>query len=180
MKDSLNISSLPSPIERYNLGDKVGSGIFGSVFKATDNQATGKAVAIKVQTFNDDTEVHIQEEYKILRDFTKHPNLVDFYGVFCERSEGVKKIWFVLEVTSANLILLKDLGIAGQTAINKFLLHASSKLGICYLCTVVFSVVRMRICHRYCQKTEHARQKNVRGTHRLRPQIYDQGKPIFD
>lgn len=98
MKDGLNISTLPSPLERYTLDTKLGSGIFGEVFKATDTQAAGKAVAIKVQTYTDDNEVHIQDEYKILRDFTKHPNLIDFYGVFCEKSEGVKKIWFVLEV----------------------------------------------------------------------------------
>ncbi|KAL4715207.1 hypothetical protein ACJJTC_012254 [Scirpophaga incertulas] len=98
MKDGLNISTLPSPLDRYVLDVKLGSGIFGKVFKATDSQAAGKSVAIKIQTFTDDTETHIQEEYKILRDFTKHPNLIDFYGVFCEKSEGVKKIWFVLEL----------------------------------------------------------------------------------
>ncbi|KAI8427544.1 hypothetical protein MSG28_002059 [Choristoneura fumiferana] len=41
----------------------------------------------------------------ILRDFTKHPNLVDFYGVFCERSEGVKKIWFVLELCECGSVI---------------------------------------------------------------------------
>lgn len=99
MKDGLNISTLPSPTDRYNLDKELGSGIFGQVFKAADTQAAGKAVAVKIQTYTDDNENHIQEEYKILRDFTKHPNLIDFYGVFCEKSEGVKKIWFVLEVS---------------------------------------------------------------------------------
>lgn len=98
MKDGLNVASLPSPVERYKLDTKLGSGIFGSVYKATDTQAAGKAVAIKVQSYIDENEVHIQEEYKILRDFTKHPNLIDFYGVFCEKVEGIRKIWFVLEV----------------------------------------------------------------------------------
>lgn len=98
MKDGLNISTLPSPTDRYNLDKQLGAGIFGQVFKASDTQAAGKTVAVKIQTYTDDNENHIQEEYKILRDFTKHPNLIDFYGVFCEKSEGVKKIWFVLEV----------------------------------------------------------------------------------
>lgn len=98
MKDGLNIATLPSPLDRYTLATKLGSGIFGEVFRASDTQAAGKAVAVKVQTYTDDTEVHIQKEYKILRDFSKHPNLIDFYGVFCEKSEGVKRIWFVLEV----------------------------------------------------------------------------------
>ncbi|XP_061706914.1 neither inactivation nor afterpotential protein C isoform X2 [Cydia pomonella] len=105
MTDYLNISSLPSPTERYSLDKKLGSGIFGEVFKASDSQAAEKAVAIKIQTYNDDTEVHIHEEYKCLRDLTQHPNLIDFYGVFCERSEGVKKIWFVLELCECGSVI---------------------------------------------------------------------------
>lgn len=100
MKDGLNISSLPSPLDRYKLEGKLGSGIFGEVHRASDAQAAGKNVAVKVQTYTDENEDHIQEEYKILRDFSKHPNLIDFYGVFCEKSDGVKKIWFVIEVNT--------------------------------------------------------------------------------
>lgn len=102
MKEGLNILSLPSPIERYTLDKQLGSGIFGEVFKASDTQATGKPVAVKIQVLTDDNEPHIQEEYKILRDFTKHQNLIDFYGVFLEKAEGLKKIWFVLEVSEPN------------------------------------------------------------------------------
>lgn len=99
MKDGLNIASLASPLDRYKLEGQLGSGIFGEVHRASDSQAAGKKVAVKVQTYTDEIEDHIQEEYKILRDFTSHPNLIDFYGVFCEKSEGVKKVWFVLEVS---------------------------------------------------------------------------------
>lgn len=165
MKDGLSVASLPSPVERYQLGTKLGSGIFGSVYKATDTQAAGKSVAIKVQTYTDENETHIQEEYKILRDFTKHPNLIDFYGVFCEKTEWARDVWFVLEV-------------------NQFCLLAAvlfiSHLGTDTVLGCLFSVVRMWVCHRHCQKTKRGRQKNVRGTHRLCPQIYDQGKTIFD
>ncbi|RVE54658.1 hypothetical protein evm_000779 [Chilo suppressalis] len=105
MKDGLNVATLPSPLDRYTLDTKLGSGIFGQVYRAVDSQAAGKSVAVKVQTYNDDNEVHVQEEYKILRDFTKHPNLIDFYGVFCEKSEGVKKIWFVLELCECGSVI---------------------------------------------------------------------------
>ncbi|CAG4973120.1 unnamed protein product [Colias eurytheme] len=98
MRDGLSISSLASPHDRYKIEKKLGSGIFGKVFQATDDQAAGKAVAVKVITLTDSKEQHIQDEYKILRDFTKHPNIIDFYGVFCERSEYAKKIWFVVEI----------------------------------------------------------------------------------
>lgn len=103
MKEGLTVLSLPSPIERYNLDKQLGSGIFGEVFKASDNEAAGKPVAVKIQVLTDDNEPHIQEEYKILRDFTKHQNLIDFYGVFLEKAEGLKKIWFVLEVSDPNI-----------------------------------------------------------------------------
>lgn len=99
MKDGLNISSLPSPQDRYTLEKKIGSGVFGEVHRAKDTQAAGKAVAIKILLNTEENETHIHEEYKILRDFTKHPNLIDFYGVFCDKSEYTKKIWFVVEVS---------------------------------------------------------------------------------
>lgn len=98
MDEALNISTLPSPLERYKIDTKLGSGIFGEVFKATDTQAATKAVAVKVQIYKEENEEHIQEEYRILREFTKHPNLIDFYGVFCDKSQDMK-IWFVLEVS---------------------------------------------------------------------------------
>ncbi|XP_041979804.1 neither inactivation nor afterpotential protein C isoform X2 [Aricia agestis] len=98
MRDGLNISSLPSPQDRYKLEKKLGAGIFGEVYRALDSQAAGKAVAIKIQINTEENETHIQDEYKILRDFTQHPNIVDFYGVFCERIDYEKRIWFVLEL----------------------------------------------------------------------------------
>ncbi|XP_047507159.1 neither inactivation nor afterpotential protein C isoform X2 [Pieris napi] len=98
MRDGLNVSSLSSPHDRYKIEKKLGSGIFGKVFQASDDQAAGKSVAVKVINLTDTKEQHIHEECKILRDFTKHPNIIDFYGVFCERSEYVKKIWFVIEL----------------------------------------------------------------------------------
>lgn len=105
MRDGLNIPSLPSPQDRYTLEKKLGTGVFGEFHRAKDSQAAGKAVAIKILVHTEESEPHIQDEYKILRDFTKHPNIVDFYGVFCDKSEYIKKIWFVLEVCSYNLLL---------------------------------------------------------------------------
>lgn len=40
----------------------------------------------------------IQEEYRILRDLSDHPNLPDFYGAYLKRGRGGDEIWFVMQV----------------------------------------------------------------------------------
>lgn len=55
-------------------------------------------VAVKVLTIKTDCMADIEEEYKILRDLSSHPNLPDFYGAF-KKTEGDKEmIWFVMQV----------------------------------------------------------------------------------
>lgn len=139
MKDGLNIPSLPSPQDRYTLEKKLGTGVFGEVHIAKDNQAAGKAVAIKIQILTEESDPHIQDEYKILRDFTKHPNVVDFYGVFCDKSEYVKKIWFVIEVCSCNSLVEPHLEIQ-----QKELSHQLQRFSIFQLCEYgsVIDIVR--------------------------------------
>ena len=64
-----------------------------------------KRVAVKVQKLTPESESMILEEYRILRDYTSHPNLPDFYGIYRRRS-GKKteydQIWFVMEVRDEN------------------------------------------------------------------------------
>lgn len=71
------------------------------MYKASDTQSNGKTVAIKVQPYEDDLIVHINEEYRILRDFSSHPNLPDFLGVYRKKGDGDNppEIWFILEVS---------------------------------------------------------------------------------
>ncbi|CAH1176110.1 unnamed protein product [Phaedon cochleariae] len=88
-----NLTNIPDPGGRYQLGDVFGFGVYGKVFSANDTQASDKKVAIKLQKSGPETEKFIEEEYKILRDLSAHANIVDFYGVF-RRSE---EIWFILE-----------------------------------------------------------------------------------
>ncbi|XP_072936347.1 neither inactivation nor afterpotential protein C-like [Epargyreus clarus] len=105
MKDGLLVSSLPSPLERYKLDEKLISGVFGDVYKAIDNEAAGKEVCVKIQEYTEDREDYIQDEYKMLRDFTEHPNMVDFYGVFCDDTEEIDKVWFVTELCEFGSVL---------------------------------------------------------------------------
>ena len=43
----------------------------------------------------------IEEEYLVLRDLSKHPNIPDFAGLFLKRGTTVEddQLWFVLEVS---------------------------------------------------------------------------------
>lgn len=61
-----------------------------------------RRVAVKIQKLTPETQSLIVEEYHILRDFTDHPNLPDFYGIYRRRS-GKKsecdEIWLIMEVS---------------------------------------------------------------------------------
>lgn len=93
-------SSLPDPTDRFNLCEIIGIGIYAKVYRAVDNQEGGRNVAIKVQSYDDETKENIQEEYKVLRDNSPHPNLPTFHGVYLNKAEGnIEEIWFVLEVS---------------------------------------------------------------------------------
>lgn len=98
MKESFNFNELPEANKRYILEECLGTGVYGKVFKAKDTQADGKNVAIKIQPINDDTNSYNQEEYRILRDFSNHPNLPEFYGIFKSVNDDCNEIWLVLEV----------------------------------------------------------------------------------
>ena len=62
----------------------------------------GRKVAIKIQKLTPESQPLIVEEYRVLRDLSKHQNFPDFFGVYRKRS-GKKseydQVWFVLEVS---------------------------------------------------------------------------------
>ena len=59
---------------------------------------------MKIQKLTPETQPLIVEEYRVLRDFSSHPNLPAFYGVYRRRS-GKKteydQIWFVMEASNS-------------------------------------------------------------------------------
>lgn len=69
------------------------------VYKATDTQSGNKNVAIKIQPYKGKIIKLIEEEYRVLRDFSNHPNLPVFYGVYRKPTNNDEvEIWFILEV----------------------------------------------------------------------------------
>lgn len=105
----LAYNSLPSPDGRFQLKEVIGTGVCSKVYKAIDNGCNGRSVAIKIQRYEKDLVVHINEEYRVLRDFSSHPNLPDFYGVYrkraAESSNSPDEIWFILELCEAGSII---------------------------------------------------------------------------
>ncbi|XP_074025631.1 STKc_myosinIII_N_like and MYSc_Myo21 domain-containing protein ninaC isoform X2 [Leptinotarsa decemlineata] len=89
----INFSEIPEPGKRYEFGEIYGYGVYGKVYSATDTQASKKNVAIKLQKYEESSKQFVEEEYKILRDFSHHLNIVDFYGIY---RIGIE-IWMVLE-----------------------------------------------------------------------------------
>lgn len=106
-KSPLRISNLQDPTLRYNLQECIGSGVFGEVYLAIDKKASDKKVAIKIQKYIDSNSQFIQEEYKILRDYSDHTNLPDFYGVYKKNSQPSDEIWFVMEVSIKFYLVFK-------------------------------------------------------------------------
>ncbi|XP_058802662.1 neither inactivation nor afterpotential protein C [Phymastichus coffea] len=101
------LDSIQDPGKRYVLRDRIGSGVCGDVYEAVDEEASRK-VAIKIQKLTPETQPLIVEEYRVLRDFSEHPNLPSFYGVYRKRS-GRKteydQIWFVLELCDGGPVI---------------------------------------------------------------------------
>lgn len=59
-------------------------------------------MAVKVQNLQQISvdEKDINEEYRILKDLSSHPNLPDFYGAFIHKNGT--ELWFVMEVFKKN------------------------------------------------------------------------------
>ncbi|KAL1377131.1 hypothetical protein pipiens_016464 [Culex pipiens pipiens] len=91
---------LPNPGERFELLDLIGEGTYGEVYSAKDKH-NGRKFAVKILESIADNIEEIEEEYLVLRDLSKHPNIPDFAGLFLKRGLTVEddQLWFVLEVS---------------------------------------------------------------------------------
>lgn len=55
-------------------------------------------VAVKVLQVDEDRLDDAREEYRVLRDYSDHPNLPDFYGAFSKRADDGDQVWFAMEL----------------------------------------------------------------------------------
>lgn len=103
----LAYDQLPHPDKRFELKEVIGTGVCSKVYRAIDKEANNRSVAIKCQRYEKDMMRHINEEYRVLRDFSSHPNLPDFYGVYRKTFTTAQpdEIWFVLELCEAGSVI---------------------------------------------------------------------------
>ncbi|KAK4879246.1 hypothetical protein RN001_007392 [Aquatica leii] len=100
MKDTFKFDELPKGTERFVLEECIGEGVHAQVFRAKDLE-TGENVAVKVQIFNDENASIIQDEYRILKNFSDHENLTQFHGIFRNDDE----VWFILELCANGSVM---------------------------------------------------------------------------
>ncbi|CAH1130298.1 unnamed protein product [Ceutorhynchus assimilis] len=95
------LDNVPDPGDRYTLGDLIGQGVFGRVYAAVDTQAPEKKIAIKIQSYEKENQIYVEEEYEILKELGNCVYLISFYGVYMKDNQ----IWFVLERCEGNTAL---------------------------------------------------------------------------
>ncbi|ALC38813.1 ninaC [Drosophila busckii] len=93
----LPYSQLPDPTDKFEIYEEIAQGVNAKVFRAKELE-NDRIVALKIQHYDEEHQVSIEEEYRTLRDYCAHPNLPEFYGVYklC-KPNGPDEIWFVME-----------------------------------------------------------------------------------
>ncbi|VVC25287.1 Hypothetical protein CINCED_3A022449 [Cinara cedri] len=102
--DQLDVNDLPEAGDRFELIRLLGSGICSNVYAAVDKKS-GKNVAVKVQNLKEISinEKDINEEYRILKDLSSHPNMPSFYGAFTNQNKI--ELWFVMEICEGGTVV---------------------------------------------------------------------------
>ena len=108
LSQHIDFTRLPVPTDRFELQHLIGEGTYGEVYSAKDKE-TGKRVAVKILESITDNLEEIEEEFMVLRDLSKHPNLPEFHGIFLRKSKNTKNVdedqlWFVMELCTGGSI----------------------------------------------------------------------------
>ncbi|XP_034246808.1 myosin-IIIb-like [Thrips palmi] len=105
MSQRVHFESLPSPVERFALKELIGEGTYGDVYSAKDN-LTGERVAVKILENVADNLEEIEEEYRVLRELSGHPNLPTFRGLYLLRAacREEDQLWFVMELCTGGSV----------------------------------------------------------------------------
>ncbi|XP_046384046.1 myosin-IIIb-like [Ischnura elegans] len=81
LSSHVDVTKLPDPRGRFRLERLIGEGTYGEVHAALDTQ-TGQRVAVKILENPSENAEELEEEFRVLRDLSLHPNLPSFHGLF--------------------------------------------------------------------------------------------------
>ncbi|XP_053960688.1 neither inactivation nor afterpotential protein C isoform X1 [Anastrepha ludens] len=96
----LPYTQLPDPTDKFEIYEEIAQGVNAKVFRAKELE-NDRMVALKIQHYDEEHQVSIEEEYRTLRDHCNHPNLPEFYGVYkLVKPNAPDEIWFVMEYCS--------------------------------------------------------------------------------
>ncbi|KAI9289278.1 kinase-like domain-containing protein, partial [Umbelopsis sp. AD052] len=84
-----------SPFEEYDMLEQIGNGSFGSVHRA-QHKIDNRIVAVKImkRKFNSISECVSLREFKVLKQLSAHPNIVQLYDSYLSPN---KEFYFVME-----------------------------------------------------------------------------------
>ncbi|XP_067622470.1 neither inactivation nor afterpotential protein C isoform X4 [Eurosta solidaginis] len=96
----LPYTQLPDPTDKFEIYEEIAQGVNAKVFRAKELD-NDRIVALKIQHYDDEHQVSIEEEYRTLRDHCSHSNLPEFYGVYkLTKPNAPDEIWFAMEYCS--------------------------------------------------------------------------------
>lgn len=105
LSQHIDFGRLPVPSDRFELVQLIGEGTYGEVYSAKDKQ-TGNRVAVKILESITDNLEEIEEEFMVLRDLSKHPNLPEFFGIYLRKEINSEEdqLWFVMELCTGGSV----------------------------------------------------------------------------
>ncbi|XP_043241849.1 myosin-IIIa-like, partial [Amphibalanus amphitrite] len=119
LSQHVDFTALPEPGDRFLLETVVGEGTYGEVHAARDLHRNGQYVAIKILEDITDNIEEIEEEFLVLRDLCRHPNITQFHGMFFKpgKSRDHDQLWFVMELCDGGSVtdLVQWLAKGGST-----------------------------------------------------------------
>ncbi|ODN02300.1 Myosin-IIIa [Orchesella cincta] len=114
--EKIRFEDLPSPGDKFQLLDIIGEGTYGEVYAAIDveleathdssDKTKDAKVAIKILENLPENMEEAEEELLVLRDYSIHPNLPSFYGLYFKRAARPEdcQLWYVMELCSGGSV----------------------------------------------------------------------------
>ncbi|XP_055920524.1 neither inactivation nor afterpotential protein C isoform X1 [Eupeodes corollae] len=144
---------LPDATDKFQLYEEIAKGANARVHRGKE-LANDRIVAIKIQSYDNEHQIHIEEEYRTLRDYSSHKNIPDFYGAYkMKKTNAPDEIWFIIEYCDAGNVM---------QLVNK-LLYLNRKLNEEHIAYIIREVCRAAVeLH-----SNHIMHRDIKGSNIL-------------